>query len=154
MILGGFFPDEERLENLRNNYRAGVVFYLFCDFISRKKDKYLLLVHASDHPLFLYINSRIHPILANRPHLNNCQVPLKFSDYPDVITKDCFIDCTEIISDFTYEEVEKQVLGDMSRIKGALSEDTLSEVIRAIERDRRIAVRSKVVILRELNALL
>jgi hypothetical protein len=145
-------PDDDKREYIRDNFKPGCVFYLLSRFPSRTKDKYLLLASALDPPLFLVINSKVPLFIQNRPRLSRCQVPLMAEDHPQVIEHDCFLDCTATLS-ITFEEVTKQAMTRMQRVKGRLSQATLQEVVTALERDHRIQLGQKLRMLEELKAV-
>jgi hypothetical protein len=154
MRLGDFFSPEEKLEHIRQYFKVGTVLYLFCDFTFRKKDKFLLLVRTEPEPLLLFINGDpIHQMIARNPKLNRCQVPVTPTDYPDFLTKNSHIDCTELVERFDLNEIERQVLADVSRIKGTFERPTMQAVKKALQQDVRIVRDKKRTILAEFQKL-
>lgn len=150
MSLADFFSPEQRLEFFNRSFYAGQVFYLYCSFTTPPKDKYLLLACVNPRPLFLVINSEINDFVMKRPHLRERQVLIKAEDYSFLI-HDSYVDCTEAKDSLLKEDVERQVLIDTKRIKGAISPDTVAEVVNSINTSRTIALRHKIWMLAELQ---
>src|SRR6266581_3283402 len=143
--------DDAKRTYIRDHFRPGCVFYLLSRLPSRTKDKYFLLASASDPPLFLIINTDVPPFIQQRPRLNRCQVPLRVEDHPSVIEHDCHLDCTVTFT-FSFDEVTKQAIGRMERVKDFLTKQTLQEVITALERDNNILLGQKLRMLKDLKA--
>lgn len=137
--LGDFFSDEKKREHLERNLQPGQVLYLFCDFTSPPKEKYLILVCAEPKPLFFLINSEIHPYIKVRPELNQCQVSIKKNDHI-FLDHDSYIDCIDV-KELVLEEIESQLLIDMSRIKGIITQQVVDDIIKAVEAAKTIIPR-------------
>jgi hypothetical protein len=145
--------DDDKREYIRDHFKPGSVFYLLSRLPGRTKDKYLLLASPLDPPLFLVINTDVPSFIQNRLHLSLCQVLLKAEDHRQIIEHDCYLDCTATFS-ISFEEVTKQAMTRMQRLKGRLSQATLQEVVIALERDHRIQLRQKLRMLEALKASL
>ena len=150
-ILADDLSDDEKRAYIRENFKPGCVFYLLSRLPGRTKDKYYLLASASVPPLFLIINTDISRFIESRPHLRRCQVPLKVTEHPQIIEHDCYLDCTSTFS-FSFEEVTKQAMTRMERVKRRLSQATLDAIITALERDNRIPLERKLRMLEHLKA--
>lgn len=149
MPLGDSFPLEQRLATLQRHLRAGSVFYLFCDFTTPPKEKFLLLACISPAPLFLIINSEISEFYQCRPHLRDRQVQISAAEH-DFLTHDSFVDCTQVFTQFSEERIQDQSLSDIGRIKGAISLTACAAVIKAVQASRTIELKYKQWILAEL----
>lgn len=58
--LGNRFPPELRDDAIDRALQPGSVLYLFCEFTTPPKHKYLVLLHRDQRPLFFAINSRVN----------------------------------------------------------------------------------------------
>lgn len=148
--LGDLFPEDEKRKFIDRHLRPGQVLYLHCRFTNPQKDKYLVLVHLGTRPLFFVINSEIHDYIASRPDLLRCQVQLSAADN-DFLRHDSVLNCGEVIDRFSEDQVRDQVLADMSRISGELSESTKKEIIRVVRGARTISPRHKGLIVESLK---
>lgn len=146
MTLGDFFPQADREDYLKRHLKPGQVLYLFSHFTQPPKEKYLVIAYYSDSPLLFVINSRIHPYIASRPELNASQVEIQAVEY-DFLSHDSFIDCSQVIDSFEAAEIRRQVLGELSRIKGELTPATTAEIKQVVRAARTISERHKQLIL-------
>lgn len=137
MNLSHLFSDEEKLKSFNNQFTPGRVLYLFCNFTQPPKEKYLLI--ASTNPLILMfvINSEINQFKTRKPHLLNAQLPISVIDHK-FLDHDSFIDCSQVVSqnDFSLKEIHSQVLKDMSRIKGTISQLLAQQIISVVNNSR------------------
>ena len=115
--FGDFFSKKDKNKYIDRHLKDGQVLYLFCKFKNLSKEKYLVLISPGSNPLLFIINSKIHPFIAEHPHLSKCQVMLKALDYP-FLDHDSYINCSEVIEWFDNSQIRKQILGDISRIRG------------------------------------
>jgi len=140
--LGDHFPEPEKQKYIERNLKPGQVLYLFCTFTSPPKEKYLVFVCADPVPLFFIINSRIHPYVAGQPALNQCQVKLRSVDYR-FLDHDSYVDCSNVVTAFNEDDLERQVIRDVGRIKGELTITSKEEIIQAVQNARTISKRHK-----------
>ncbi len=150
MPLGDSFPLEQRLETFQRSLRAGTVFYLFCDFTTPPKEKYLLLACIRPAPLFLIINSEVPEFYLSRSHLRDRQVQVLAAEH-GFLSHDSFVDCTKTFAQFSLERLQDQVLSDIGRIKGEISPPARAAVIKAVLAARTIEVKYKQWMLKELE---
>jgi hypothetical protein len=122
MNLSHLFSDEDKLKSFTGQFNPGRVLYLFCNFTQPPKEKYLLVVSTNPIILMFVINSEINPFKASKAHLLKAQLPVTITEH-DFLDHDSFIDCSQVITqnDFRLEEIHKQVLKDMTRIKGTIT---------------------------------
>jgi hypothetical protein len=149
--LGNLFPEDKKREYIDRNFQPGQVLYLYCEFISPQKDKFLVLICDSEIPLLFFINSNIGPYVANRPDLQNCQVPLRAKDY-GFLDHDSFINCGEVVNYFDRQTIYHQLLDDTGRIVGELNEATKNQIVRVVKKARLISNRHKKMIIKALTA--
>jgi len=69
--LGDYLPHKEKGQYIEAHLKPGQILYLFCDFTTPPKEKYLVLACPGENPLLFIINSEIHPFIASRPELKN-----------------------------------------------------------------------------------
>ncbi len=141
--LGNHFPDDQKREYARASLVAGQVFYLWCDFTTTPKDKYVVLVCPdTESPLFFVVNSSVHPFVARKPDVAECQVELRACDY-DFLHHDSFLNCAEVIDCFSEAELVGQLQAGLDRIKGRLNDATAKCVIKVVQNARTISPRHK-----------
>ena len=148
--LGDYLPHKEKDQYIEAHLKPGQILYLFCDFTTPPKEKYLVLACPGENPLLFIINSEIHPFIATRPELKKCQVKLSASDYD--LDHDSYINCSRIIDDISEEEIKRQIGKDLSRIKGELTETTKQEVVQVVSTAKTINRHVKSVIIQALQA--
>lgn len=93
------------------------------DEVSQFLDKYLLLAAIEPRLIFIVINSGERELVKTNPRWHAAQVPLLAAHY-DFLEHDSVIDCTNA-QEMNQEEVERQLIQDMTRIKGRLSQTRL-----------------------------
>ena len=140
--LGDHFPAEQQQEHITRHLTPGRVLYLFCDFTNPPKEKYLALVCPGPVPLFFVVNSGISTYIQSRPERRTCQVSLPASDH-DFLAHDSFLDCSEVVPDLREAEVRRQLVGDIGRIKGELSEAAKAQVISVVQTAHTISAAHK-----------
>jgi len=106
---------------LRDQLVPGRILRLNWQFREYTREKYVALVGLDDNPLFLMVNSDVHPLVANDPARNQCQLPLPKSGHP-FLDRDSVLDCSEVFDDHS----EQQILVQLSNGDGTLV-DWLSE---------------------------
>lgn len=131
-LLGDLFPEEEKIKAVLSQMTPGRVFYLFCDFTTPPKDKYLLLACVEPKPLFFVINSGIHDYIKKRPELLHCQVCITASEH-DFLNHNSYVNCIGVIDSFHIKDVEQQVLKSLDRIKGMINTAAKEQVISAVK---------------------
>jgi hypothetical protein len=136
--LGDSFPEEEKRAYLDRQLRPGQVLYLFCDFTTPPKEKYLVLVSRGQNPLLFFINSRIHPFILQRPELCDCQVKVSVAGNP-FLHHDSFIDCSKVVDQFDQSDIRKQILDDIERVRGELDAQTKQQILTAAQKSRTIS---------------
>ena len=137
---------------IRENLLPWQILRLFCQFTTPPKNKHLLMVCVQPHPLFFMVNSKIHPYIKTRPYLKSCQVLLKTSQH-FFLAHDSFVDCREVCTNFSLEEVVAQAYTNRQRMKGFISEEAQEQVIAAIKVCPVLEKQYKKLILDELTEL-
>jgi hypothetical protein len=135
--LGDYFPNGEKQEHLKRYLIAGQVLYLFCPFTHPHKEKYLVLACGGDMPLIFVINSQISAYIQKRG-LEQMQVLLRASEYA-FLDHDSYVDCSNPRNDLSNADILKQILPDMSRVKGELNAASKAEIVRVVQGARAIA---------------
>lgn len=152
MTLGNFFPLEDRKKLLLENLKTGSVLYLFRKFYPRNKDKYLVIV-CEDMPILAFIiNSKVPNLVTKDPSLVPTQVLIEASTHP-FLSHDSYINCNEAIK-LTFEDIENQVLQDMSRIKEPVTIDIIQKIKTAISLATGISNKDKKSIIKALDSKL
>jgi hypothetical protein len=132
MVLGGHFPEAERLASVRRQLTPWRVNRLFCHFTSPPKEKLLVVARVAAEVHVLVINSAIPPFIRARPDMLQCQVKLGKAAH-EFLRIDSFMDCTQVYSIPTHE-IERNLVADMQRIRGEVSPGDRPAVVEAIRR--------------------
>ena len=148
--IGNRFPECHRQEFTERNLTPGRILYLWCEFTTPPKDKYLVLACRGAPPLLFLISSRIHPFIASRPDLLNCQVELRASEY-DFLSHDSFVDCSKVVYSFDEQAIKNQLLSDLRKIKGEINQTTKNEIVKAVRNSRTISLYRKQLIIDSLQ---
>lgn len=119
-MLRASIPASEKLKLIRPSIKPGQFFLLRCNFTDPPKDKFLLLVSDNPKPLFFMVNSKIHTYIKDREHLLGGQFQIEKKDYK-FLSYDSFLNCTNPVH-IDIENIEKQLLQDMGRIKDKITE--------------------------------
>jgi hypothetical protein len=149
--LGNLFSEADKHDYVDRHLRPGQVLYLFCQFTNPPKEKYVVLTYAGPTPLLLVINSRISPFIEHRPELRRCQVKLNASDY-DFLDHDSFADCSKVIDSLDKTNIREQVLADLGRAVGELTQATKREIIKAVQDAKTISNHHKRLIIDALTS--
>ncbi|MEQ1674065.1 MAG: hypothetical protein ABL865_03390 [Candidatus Nitrotoga sp.] len=112
--------------------KPGYVIKLLVKFPQAAKEKYLVLVEADD-PEFLtfIINTAIHPFIASRQHLRQCQVAIDAASH-DFLDHDSHIACHNVLP-VKREEVIKSLMANPAGIKGNVSPDIRSQILSTVK---------------------
>jgi hypothetical protein len=86
------------------------------------------------------VNSNISAWLQARSDLRDRQVILHQRAHP-YLKYDSFVNCTEAIRQISFEEIERQLLEDMSNIKDVITADERQAVLYAVEGCRTLSKR-------------
>ncbi len=117
---------------IRENILPWQILRLFCQFTTPPKNKHLLIVCINPRPLFFIVNSKIHPYVKGRPDLKSCQVLLKASQHL-FLAHDSYVDCRDVCTNFSLDDIVTQVQTGRQRMKGFISEDAQEQVMAAIK---------------------
>ncbi len=135
---------------IRENILPWQLIRLFCQFTTPPKNKLLLLLGIYPEPLFLMVNSKIHPYIESRASLKSSQVLLKNSEHY-FLAHDSYIDCREVYTTFSLNDIVTQVQNDSQRIRGFINEETQDQVIAAIKASPILEKQYKKIVLAELE---
>jgi hypothetical protein len=136
--LGDHFPPEEKREHIGRQLVPGQVLYLDCDFTTPPKPKLAVLVCTDPEPLLFLVNSRVNAFIQRRPDLLASQVPLKAADYP-FLRHDSFLDCSEVKRFAGPGAITEQLLADLSRIQGELTEATRHSILAVVRSSKTLS---------------
>lgn len=140
--FGNFLSTNDRSTIIDRQLQPGRVLYLWCDFPEVSKDKYLVFLYPDAYPLLFIINSAIHPYILARSQLLSCQVKIIATDY-DFLDRDSYINCADVQTLFSHDEIRAQLLSDIRRIKGMLLESTKREIVRVVQTAKTISPKHK-----------
>jgi hypothetical protein len=134
MVLGDRFPEHERSASVRRQLTPWRVIRLFCQFTSPPKDKLLVIGYIGPDVQVLVINSKLANYILARTDLKRCQVRLEAAGH-DFLQSDSFLNCGEVYRVST-EDIERQLVEDMNRIRGEISVQARFAVLEAIRTSR------------------
>jgi hypothetical protein len=137
MVLGGHFPEAERLASVRRQLTPWRVIRLFCHFTSPPKEKLLVVARVAAEVHVFVVNSAIPRFIRARPDMLQCQVELRKARH-GFLRSDSFLDCTRVYS-IPAQEIERHLIADMRRVRGEVGQGDRSAVIEAIRESRFLA---------------
>ena len=137
MKLGEKFPPEDRLAFVRQSLVPGTILHLSCSFTNPPKDKFVILVVVNPEPVVFMVNSEISRWLQDRPALRDCQVTLHQHDHA-FLNYNSYIDCTNAVRQFTTQDLERQLVQDLGKIKGKITQQEREAVLYSVQNCRTI----------------
>jgi hypothetical protein len=132
MLLGNALSPDDRLKYVRTNLVPGRILHLHCDFTTPPKSKFVVPVSIQPALMIFVVNSHINSWLQARADLRDRQVTLQQRNH-SYLEHDSFLNCTETIRQMDLEEIECQLLEDMSNIKDTLTADERQAVLYAVK---------------------
>jgi len=142
MKLGEKFPPEDRLAFVRQSLVPGSILYLSCSFTTPPKEKFVVLVSLDPEPVVFMINSEISRWLQDRPALRDCQVTIHQQDHL-FLSYDSYIDCTQAVRKFTAQDLERQLVQDLGKIKGKITLHEREAVLYSVQNCRTLESKLK-----------
>lgn len=136
------------------NFRAGAVLYMHCEFTTPPKNKYLVVACCEPELLVLVINSEIHPFIAKREELVDCQVDVPQADHT-FLQHDSYINCIETQTAFNMTYVRDAITADYVNVyKGRIADYVIRNVIDAVDKSESMEARHCKWIKQGLNSVL
>jgi hypothetical protein len=131
--LGDMFPSNfAQTFASHHQLSVGDVIYLFCDFTTPEKHKFMV-VCCCEPLLVLLINSEISDYIQARPALLQCQVDLFESDHP-FLEWDSFVNCIEAHQAFDLDAVKEQITINYTKTyKGRVANYCLRAIYEAVQ---------------------
>ncbi len=152
--LGRLFPDGYRKELTERSLCPGAVVRIHCDFTTPPKTKFLVVASTEPVLLVFVINSEIPPFIQARQDLRRCQVGLTPDDY-DFLDHQSFADCIDVTDAIELDSLRGQMEADYAEIyKGALSLETIQEVLNAIRQSKTMAHGTKALLINTFEHML
>lgn len=130
--LGDAFSPEERRKSVLRRLQPGAVIYLEVLFPEGPRPKYLVVLHVDEQCCTLVVNSQVNPFIERHPELSVCQVRIDAARHT-FLRHDSHIACHQVLR-LPTAGVLRDLMVDMSRIKGDLHEDVRNAVIGGIKR--------------------
>jgi hypothetical protein len=130
--LGDAFSDGERRKSVARQLRAGTVIYLDVVFPQGQRSKFLVIAQVDRECCTFIVNTQVRRFIEERPLLAVCQVRMDVARHT-FLRHDSHIACHEVLR-LPTEKVIAELSADMSRIKGRLHEEVLTEVVAAVKR--------------------
>lgn len=112
--------------------QPGVAIALLAPVRPAPKIKYCLFCSVDDPPLYVFINSGMHPIVQNNQRLLEQQVELPMAELDWRIKQNSYIDCSSAFSNFSRDELCKKIETDRGCYMGRVSDDVLRSAIGVI----------------------
>jgi hypothetical protein len=131
-LIGTHLPAGLVRPRIEAALQPGCVIKLLVKFPQITKQKFLVLV-ANDDPEYLtfIINSEIHPFIANRQTLLQCQVGMDAASH-DFLSYDSHLACHEVLP-IKREEVIQALMNDPTGIQGAVSFKVREQIVAAVK---------------------
>ena len=130
--LGDAFSDDERRKSVARRLKPGAVIYIDVVFPQETKPKFLVVAHVDHECTTFVVNSQVHPFVEAHQALSVCQVKMDSARHP-FLRHDSHIACHQVLR-LPTAKVVAEIVADMSRLKGQLHADVLSEVVAAVKR--------------------
>lgn len=130
--LGDAFSSEDRRNSVIRQLQPGVIIYLNIAFPQGAKSKYLVVAHVDRECCTFIVNSHVRDFIKARPSLAICQVRIDRARH-NFLTRNSFVACHELLR-LPTDQVIKELVADLGRIKGRLHSDVLTEVVAAVKR--------------------
>lgn len=135
MQLGEALSPDDKLHYIRKSIVPGRLLHLFCNFTTPPKNKFLAVVATAPELVLFVVNSEINPWLQARPDLRDRQVTIRQHNHA-FLARDSYLNCTEAIRKIAMQEIEAQLLNDLTRIKDMLAEGEREAVRYAVQNCR------------------
>ncbi|OGA37206.1 MAG: hypothetical protein A3G24_00295 [Betaproteobacteria bacterium RIFCSPLOWO2_12_FULL_62_13] len=130
--LGDAFSDDQRRESVARRLQPGAIIYVDVAFPQGRRPKYLVVAHVEHECCTFIVNSRVHPFIEAHPTLAVCQVKGDAARHPH-LRHDSHIACHEVLR-LPTAKVIAELAADLSRIKGKLHPEVVTEVVAAVKR--------------------
>jgi hypothetical protein len=103
--------------------RPGSILLLFCHFCTPPKPKFFVVMAIEPFALGFFINSLPTSLQQKLPHLMADLVKIARADYPRFLHHDSFVDCSQVIIEYEFEELVAAVAVDPAqKHKGSLTQ--------------------------------
>jgi hypothetical protein len=135
MQLGETLSPDDKRHYIKKSLVPGRLLHLFCNFTTPPKNKFLAVVATTPELVLFFVNSEINPWLQARPDLRDRQVTLRQRDHP-FLAQDSHLNCTEAIRKIPVQEIEAQLMNDVTRIKDMLMEGEREAIRYAVQNCR------------------
>lgn len=150
VALGDHFPADAVREHVARQLVPGCVIRITVAFAQTTKPKFLVLVGDRDPDYLMFIvNSRMHPFVASRPHLAQCQVTIDAANHP-FLDHDSQVACNEVLA-LKRTDVLRELAGDVSCIKGQVSQPVRDQILSAVKFAKTLSADEKDEIIRSLS---
>lgn len=134
MQLGDAFPLATREAAVDQRLVPGAVLYLEVTFPEdgRVKEKYLVMVASIDPDVLVFVvNTEVNQFVAARPELCRCQLTIDQASH-SFLDYDSFLACHKTLA-IPRAQVSSDLVRDMSRYKGQISEDLRQQILGVIQ---------------------
>lgn len=96
-------------------------------------NKYMVYVGDSSNPLLLKINSD------KGKNFHKLQFKLKETTYPSFLRHDSYLDCGVVWVLLSFDDINRQIVADPSRVVGTIIDDHKNEIVRMMEKSKSIS---------------
>lgn len=123
--------------------------FLFCDFTTPPKEKFLILVSINCGLLFFVVNSEINSFKQSSPDILESQVKLARKEH-SFLKHDSWIDCSRVIRHLSAAEILQQIQSKLGSLKGTVAEPVRKQIRQVVSDSRTLENRFKAAILQDL----
>ncbi len=109
----------------------GTIVLLFCSTTTPPKEKYLLLVSVQPEVLAFIINSNLTNFQQRTRAINVQQIEVSPQEIT-CLTHNSWINCSEVLREFSLTDIRNALLSDPSRIKGVASSDLRTRIVESV----------------------
>jgi hypothetical protein len=134
MNLRGALPPEVQRALVERTLSPGTIIHVYCPFISKPNNKFLLIACIDPDPVVFVINSKPHPFILRS--FMDLQIRLDPTE-SDFLTHESFIDCSNPNDTMAMRDYVDLIINDPTAGRRMeINERTRTEVIKAIKRNR------------------
>lgn len=132
MRLGDTLSPGDKLKYVRRSLVPGRILHVQCCFTIPHKNKFVVLVAVQPTVVLFVTNSEINEWLQARPDLRDRQVTIRREDHT-FLSHDSFLNCTEAVRQMEMEEIERQLVKDISNIKNMIAANEREAILYAVK---------------------
>ena len=149
MFTGRSSSEQSKISELKSKIRAGSIVYLYCDFITNPKPKYVVIAYVdfdNDDSLVFIVNSEIRPLIEHDKRLKESQIKLTKESIYTFLDHDSYVNCVEVFDCLDLHYAIRNL-----EYKGELRREEVNQIISCVENSQTIAKSDKELIIKAMR---